>query len=294
MKDDPHYDLFDSINSMYDNEPPGPAWKRQIYRIVFQSDTRLGRLFDLVLSTFILTNIMVLLLESVPTIGVKYNLLFRVLDNVYLVFFSIEVLLRIICVRWPKRYIFSFYGLIDLLAILPSFLEFIFPQTHVLMLVRCFRLLRVFRIFGLVKFLKESRLLLFSLIRSLRKIIVFLFFVLLLTVFLGALMYVLEYKHNPQFNSIPQSIYWAIVTITTVGYGDVSPITASGKIVASFIMILGYAIIAVPTGIISSGMIKETGRLSTKRKEYLCPHCLQGHHEQDALFCKYCGEALTP
>lgn len=294
MKDDPHYDLLDSINSMYDNEPSGPAWKRQIYRIVFQSDTHLGRLFDLVLSIFILTNIMVLLLESVPGIGTEYKLLFRVLDKVYLVFFTVEVLLRIICVRWPKRYIFSFYGLIDLLAIIPSYLEFVFPQTHVLMLIRCFRLLRVFRIFGLVKFLSESRLLLFSLIRSLRKIVVFLFFVLLLTVFLGAFMYVLEYKHNPQFNSIPQSIYWAIVTITTVGYGDVSPVTAGGKIVASFIMILGYAIIAVPTGIISSGMIKEKGGHSSKRREYLCPHCLQGHHEQDALFCKHCGEALTP
>lgn len=294
MKDDPHYDLLDSVNSLYDNEPPGPVWKRKLYRVIFQSDTHMGRLFDIVLSIFILTNIAVLLLESVPAIGAQYHLLFRVLDKVYLVFFTIEVILRISCVRWPKRYIFSFYGLIDLLAIIPSYLEFVFPATHVLMLVRCFRLLRVFRIFGLVKFLNESRMLLFSLIRSLRKIVVFLFFVLLLTVFLGAFMYVLEYRHNPQFNSIPQSIYWAIVTITTVGYGDVAPVTTIGKIVASFIMILGYAIIAVPTGIISSGMIKENRRLSPKRKEYLCPHCLQGHHEQDALFCKHCGEALTP
>lgn len=294
MKDDPHYDFLDSINSLYDNEPPGPAWKRKIYRIIFQSDTRLGRLFDLILCIFILTNIMVLLLESVPAIGAQYSLLFRILDKVYLVFFTLEVILRIACVRWPKRYIFSFYGLIDLLAILPSYLEFIFPETHVLMLIRSFRLLRVFRIFGLVKFLSESRMLLFSLIRSLRKIIVFLFFVLLLTVFLGSFMYVLEYRHNPQFNSIPQSIYWAIVTITTVGYGDVSPVTTGGKIVASFIMILGYAIIAVPTGIISSGMINESRRRASNRKEYLCPHCGQGNHEQDAMFCKYCGEALTP
>jgi voltage-gated potassium channel len=193
-----------------------------------------------------------------------------------------------LCVKKPINYALSFYGVIDLLAILPSYLEILFPQTHFLMLIRSFRLLRIFRIFEMVGFLKESRLLVFSLISSYRKITVFLLFVLLLTVFLGSFMYVLEYKHNPSFSSIPQSIYWAIVTITTVGYGDVIPQTILGKILASFIMILGYAIIAVPTGIVSASFLNEW-KNDKQNSQKRCEHCLLEGHEYDAAYCRNCG-----
>jgi len=174
-------------------------------------------------------------------------------------------------------------------AVLPGYLEFVFPETHLLMLIRVFRLLRIFRIFRMVEFLDESRMLMFALLRSFRKITIFLFFVLLLTIFLGSLMYFFEFRTNPAFSSIPQSIYWAIVTITTVGYGDIAPVTAMGKILASFIMILGYAIIAVPTGVLSASMVKTTKFLQAQVK---CPHCGVVGHLRDAEFCRKCGGNL--
>lgn len=293
-KPDDDFTFLESLDAEYDNEPDNPGWRQRVYNIIFKSDTRKGKVFDIILVLFILTNIGVLLLESIETFSVKYGPLFKILDKIYLVFFTLEVLLRIICVKWPGRYIFSFYGLIDLLSIIPSYLEYFFPSTHVLMMIRAFRLLRVFRIFKLVKFLNESKRLLFAMIRSLRKIVIFLFFVLLLTIFLGAIMYVLESAKNPQFSSIPQSIYWAIVTITTVGYGDVAPITPAGKIVSSLIMILGYAIIAVPTGILSTSMMREQWKHLPQYALLPCPKCGEKGHEMDAVFCKNCGAALYP
>ena len=291
QKDD-DFTFLESLDAEYDNEPDLPGWRREIYRIIFKSNTRKGKLFDIILVLFILTNIGILLLESISGVGATYGSLFKVLDKIYLIFFTIEVILRIICVKWPARYIFSFYGLIDLLSIVPSYLEYFLPETHVLMIIRVFRLLRVFRIFKLVHFLNESRRLLFALIRSMRKILIFLFFVLLLTIFLGAIMFVLESRSNPQFSSIPQSIYWAIVTITTVGYGDVAPITAAGKIISSLIMILGYAIIAVPTGILSTSMMKDQWKRFPQYALLPCPSCGETGHTKDALFCKHCGAEL--
>lgn len=293
-KPDDDFTFLESLDAEYDNEPDNPGWRQQVYNVIFKSDTAKGKLFDTILVLFILTNIGVLLLESIDSIGAQYGTLFKVLDKVYLVFFTLEVMLRIICVKWPRRYIFSFYGLIDLLSIIPSYLEHFIPSTHVLMMIRAFRLLRVFRIFKLVKFLNESRRLVFAMIRSLRKITIFLFFVILLTIFLGAIMYVLESSRNPQFSSIPQSIYWAIVTITTVGYGDVAPVTPAGKIISSFIMILGYAIIAVPTGILSSSMMREQWKNLPQYALLPCPSCGEKGHESNADFCKNCGAALYP
>lgn len=291
-KQDDDYTLLESLDAEYDNEPDHPGWRKYVYNIIFKSETRKGKLFDVILVIFILTNILILLLESMPSISADYVPLFKVLDKVYLIFFSLEVALRIICVKWPKRYIFSFYGMIDLISIIPSYIEYFIPETHVLMIIRAFRLLRVFRIFKLIKFLNESKRLLFAMIRSLRKILIFLFFVLLLTIFLGAIMYLLESNKNPQFSSIPQSIYWAIVTITTVGYGDVAPITPAGKIVSSLIMILGYAIIAVPTGILSSSMIREQWKNMPQYRQFTCPNCHEPNHEVGAEFCKHCGDRL--
>lgn len=273
------------------NRPDDPnSWQYKLYVIIFQANTPLGRLFDVSLFLVILVNILFLLLESVESISAKYHVLFAVFDYIFLFVFSVEYIFRLLCVKKPKQFIFSFYGIIDALAILPFFLEFFFPQLHVLMIIRSFRFLRIFRIFKMVKFLDESRVMIFSLIRSFRKIIIFLSFVLVLTFFLGSLMYVIEYNHNPDFSSIPQSIYWAIVTITTVGYGDVAPVTTLGKTLASFIMILGYAIIAVPTGIISVGMLKDAN--ARKTTDYACPHCQAKPHKNNAKYCWNCGKEL--
>lgn len=282
----------DKINVVQDQNKPDDhtSWQYKLYVIIFQANTPMGRLFDISLFCLILVNILLLLLESVESISARYAYVFQMLDYFFIIVFSIEYVFRLLCVKRPKQFVLSFYGVIDLLAILPSYLEFIFPQSHMLMIIRSFRLLRIFRIFRMVKFLDESRLLVFSLIKSFRKILIFLFFVLVLTFFLGSLMYVIEFKHNPGFSSIPQSIYWAIVTITTVGCGDVAPVTAGGKALASFIMILGYAIIAVPTGILSASMVKES-RLD--KAGFICPGCGARSDKDNVKFCWSCGNNLS-
>lgn len=288
--------LFSIIPDKHDvlqdqNAPEDKSGLRYwLYVTIFQSSTRAGKIFDTGLVILILLNITLLMLESVESIAIAYDKVFHVLDIFFMVVFTLEYLLRLYCVRNAKRYAKSFYGIVDLLAILPSYLEYILPSWHMLMMIRSFRLLRVFRIFRMIGFLDESRYMVFALLRSFRKILVFLFFVVLLTIFLGTLMYMLEYRHNPGFHSIPQSVYWAIVTITTVGYGDVAPVTALGKIIASFIMILGYAIIAVPTGIMSASLVRKYRDIESDDR--VCPGCGNKNHASDALFCKKCGAAL--
>ncbi len=266
------------------------TFRRKLYIIIFQSVTPAGRLFDIGLFILILANIALLILESVHPLAENYEQLFHVLDYFFMTVFSIEYLLRLYCVREAKKYMRSFYGVVDLLAILPSYAEFLLPNSHVLMIIRSFRLLRVFRIFRMVRFLDESRYMIFALIKGFNKIMVFLFFIVLLTVFLGSLMYVLEHEKNAGFYNIPQSIYWAIVTITTVGYGDVAPVTAMGKVVASFIMILGYAIIAVPTGIMSASLVSQYREMD--RGDRICPQCKNDENADDAVYCKKCGTEL--
>lgn len=281
-------DRHDSLQNQ--NRPNEKGTLREkLYVIIFQSDTPMGKLFDVCLFILIFANIILLMLESVEALSIKYRHIFHILDYVFLVVFSLEYIIRLYCVRSAKKYATSFYGVVDLLAILPSYFEFIYPQWHMLMIIRSFRLLRIFRIFGMVNFLNESRVIMFALVRSFRKIMVFLFFVILLTIFLGSLMYVVEFEQNSGFSSIPQSIYWAIVTITTVGYGDVAPVTALGKIIASFIMILGYAIIAVPTGVMSASVFAESKKFKVGVK---CPHCGAGSHPADAVYCRKCGERI--
>lgn len=267
------------------------SFRYRLYVIIFQSNTRAGKWFDVVLLLLIIANVALLILESVEAIAIALDKIFHLLDYFFMVAFTLEYMLRMYCVRWPSRYAKSFYGLIDLLAILPSYLEFILPNTHMLMIIRSFRLLRIFRVFRMVRFLDESRYMIFALLRSFNKIMVFLIFIVLLTVFLGSLMYVLEYDVNPGFHSIPQSIYWAIVTITTVGYGDVAPVTALGKVIASFIMILGYAIIAVPTGIMSASLVSSYRDMDNDDR--LCNNCGNKDHAVDARFCKKCGNELN-
>lgn len=265
------------------------SFRYWLFVTIFQNSTLAGKIFDIGLIILILSNVILLMLESVESIAIAFDKVFHILDYVFMIVFTLEYLLRLYCVRSAKVYAKSFYGIIDLLAILPSYLEFIYPNWHMLMIIRSFRLLRIFRIFRMVRFLDESRYLIFALLRSFNKIMVFLIFIVLLTIFLGSLMYVIEYEHNPGFHSIPQSIYWAIVTITTVGYGDVAPVTAVGKVIASFIMILGYAIIAVPTGIMSASIVSKYRDMDDDRT---CANCGNKNNAADAAFCKKCGNKL--
>ena len=262
--------------------------KNKIYKVIFESETRAGKLFDLFLMVFIFLSVVLVMLESVDRYMAEYSHTFYILNIIITVVFGLEYLLRCLSVPKPWKYITSFYGIIDLVAVLPFLLELLFPQMHFLSVIRILRLLRIFRIFKMVRFLEESNVMLLSLWQSRRKIYIFLFFVLLLTVILGSMMYVIESDVNSKFTSIPTSIYWAIVTLTTVGYGDISPITPLGKAFASVIMILGYAIIAVPTGIVTAKFVnadrKETGRT--------CKHCFKQGHDSDAVYCKFCGKEL--
>ncbi|HRH65283.1 MAG TPA: ion transporter [Bacteroidia bacterium] len=262
--------------------------KNRIYKVIFESETPAGKAFDIVLMILIFLSVILVMLESIEHYMTTYASLFYSLNVIITVLFSLEYLLRCLSVPKPMSYIRSTYGIIDLVAILPFLLEMLFPQIRFLSVIRILRLLRIFRIFKMVRFLEESNTMLISLWRSRRKIYIFLFFILLLTVILGSIMYVIEKDSNEKFTSIPQSVYWAIVTMTTVGYGDISPVTTLGKTLASVIMILGYAIIAVPTGIITANVINasrsETGRT--------CKSCMKQGHDSDAGFCKYCGSVI--
>jgi voltage-gated potassium channel len=266
--------------------------KGRLHRVIFEANTTAGKIFDIILLCLILGSLITVLLESVPAIAARHQTLFTTLEWTYTIVFTIEYLLRLYCVQKPAKYAKSFYGIIDLMAILPTYMELFLPNTHFLLVIRSFRLLRIFRVFKLISFLHESKHLLLALWSSRRKIMVFLFFVLLLTIILGSFMYVIEVNHNEGFHSIPQSIYWAIVTLTTVGYGDVAPVTPLGKTLASFIMILGYAIIAVPTGIFTVSFLDENRNRKSAAAELRCAHCNKKGHDSDAIFCDNCGQPL--
>lgn len=265
-------------------------WRTKLYEVIFEADTIGGKVFDVCLLVFITSSIVVICLESISSIYTGNEQLFLCLEIGFTVIFSIEYILRLIAVKTPIQYVKSFYGIIDLLAILPTYLAIIFPSLHFLLVIRALRLLRIFRIFKMVHFLNESLFLVNALWNARRKILVFFFSVILITIIAGSFMFVIEHNVNPAFKSIPESVYWAIVTLTTVGYGDISPVTPMGKVVASFIMLLGYCIIAVPTGIVSASIVKEMNKESLTTQT--CPHCLKQGHDADAKFCKFCGTKL--
>jgi voltage-gated potassium channel len=262
--------------------------RKKIYIIIFRSDTPAGRLFDLTLLFLILLSIFSVALESVATFRRDYLTYIHIIEWTCTIFFTIEYALRIYAINRPKQYIFSFYGLVDLVAFLPTYLSFFLAGTQFLVVVRAFRLLRVFRILKLSRFLSEGNILKQALQNSMHKIVVFLATVLTLVIIMGTIMYLIEGPHNG-FENIPVSIYWAIVTITTVGYGDVSPHSPLGQFFASILMIMGYGIIAVPTGIVSVEMAKAT-ELAKKR----CPACRAPIFDSDANFCSNCGINLRP
>jgi voltage-gated potassium channel len=228
-------------------------WQLQLHETIYESETSAGKMFDVALLACILTSIVIVMLDSVDTLHEKYGELFYILEWTFTGIFTVEYILRLICIRYPIKYVFSPLGIIDLLAIVPSYLTVIGIGSQSLLVLRALRLLRIFRIFRLVHFLSEMQFLSVAVGNSMRKISIFILFVLTSVVILGSIIYLVEGQTNG-FTSIPQSIYWAIVTITTVGYGDIAPVTPLGKFIASFIMLLGYGIIAVPTGIVTTEM----------------------------------------
>ncbi len=267
----------------------GKSRKEQIYEIIFEADTPAGKAFDVIILICILISIGVIMLDSVQSIHDQYEMYLTLAEWFFTIVFSIEYMARIWVVLKKHKYIFSFFGLIDLLSILPTYIGLFISGAHSLLIIRSIRLLRVFRVLKLARFVGESQNLLSALKNSRHKIIVFLITVLTSVIIAGTLMFLIEGKENG-FTSIPRSVYWAIVTMTTVGYGDIAPHTIIGQTVASVIMILGYAIIAVPTGIVSAEIIsqKQKEKITTE----VCPHCLAEGHDHDADYCKYCGSKL--
>lgn len=263
-------------------------WRARLHTVIFEADTPAGKRFDVALLWAILLSVGAVLVESVASVRDAYGAELRTLEFVFTGLFTVEYVLRLLSVRRPLKYAFSFYGLVDLLSILPTFVEVMLPGAASLRVVRMLRLLRVFRVLKLVGFLREAQILKDALWSSRRKIVVFLSAVLVLVTLLGTVVYIIE-DAKAGFTSIPRSIYWAIVTVTTVGYGDIAPQTVLGQMIASLMMILGYAILAVPTGIVGAELARSTRVASNTQA---CPGCGAEGHDDDARFCKHCGTAL--
>ena len=264
--------------------------KSLLHEIIYEADTPEGKLFDVLLLFLILLSVFVVMLDSIDVFHDNYSYLFDAIEWIITILFSMEYALRIIVVKRPLKYISSFFGIIDLLSILPQYLSFFFVGGGSLVALRALRLLRVFRILKLTRFVGESNFLIRSLQASRAKIGVFLFTVFVLSIIFGTIMYLVEGEENG-FTSIPESIYWTIVTLTTVGYGDIFPGTTIGKFIASIIMIMGYGIIAVPTGIVSAEMAQKRRRPDTNTQS--CPSCAESSHKDNAKFCHSCGNILN-
>lgn len=267
---------------------PHAAWQQRLHTIIFEADTPAGRAFDVLLLVSIGLSVLVVFFESVPDIRARYGPLLLRIEWIFTILFTVEYLLRLLSVQQPLRYAVSFFGVVDLLSILPTYLSLLIPGTQYLLVIRILRLLRIFRVLKLVEYLQEANILRRAILASRRKISVFLFTVITLVVIIGALMYVVEGEQHG-FTSIPISIYWAVVTLTTVGYGDLSPQTPAGRLLATLVMLIGYGIIAVPTGIVTFELSRAaTLEVSTQA----CPSCGAEGHDSDAVYCKYCGSQL--
>lgn len=267
------------------------TWKQQIHEIIYEADTSEGKFFDVVLLIAIIASVLLVMLESIENFDNKYHTFLNISEWIITILFSIEYILRVISIKKPFKYIFSFYGIIDLLSTIPKYLSLFLIGTHHLAALRALRLLRVFRILKLARYIGASNRLLLALKASRAKIAVFLLFVVIVCIILGTIMYMVEGEENG-FTNIPKSVYWAIVTLTTVGYGDIAPHTPVGQFIASIIMILGYSIIAIPTGIVSSEITKATTNIDTNTQS--CPNCLKYNHKEKATFCYNCGSILNP
>jgi len=273
-----------------DNDKPIPTWKHKLHEIIYEADTPAGKFFDIAILVVILISVALVMMESVSWMLEKYSWEFYVAEWIITGIFTIEYILRIITINQPKRYIFSFYGIVDLLSTLPSYIGFIFGGANLLFAIRALRLLRVFRILKVTRYIGESRKLMGALKNSQPKILVFLFAVLIICIIAGTLMHLVE-GSGAGFDNIPLSIYWCIVTLTTVGFGDIAPVTPLGRLIASLIMITGYGIIAVPTGIVSAEFSKAKDKPINNTQA--CPNCNEAKHLDDAEFCHNCGYKLN-
>lgn len=267
--------------------PNRAQWREFLHTVIFEAETPTGKWFDIILIASILASVVAVMLDSVSSISIRHGTVLNGVEWFFTIVFSIEYILRLICVGRPLLYATSFFGIVDLMAIIPTYISLFIPGTQYLIVVRVLRILRIFRVLKLVQYIGEALVLMKALRASSRKITVFLFTVLTLVIILGSLMYLIEGAQNG-FTSIPRSIYWAIVTLTTVGYGDISPQTSTGQMLAAFIMILGYSIIAVPTGIVTV----ELSHVSSRNATRSCRECSAEGHDNDAVFCKYCGTKL--
>jgi voltage-gated potassium channel len=292
--------MMNRWNRDSENRSECEGWRSYLYKYIFESSTPVGKYFDITLIVAIVLSVIVVMLDSVHSISSIHHQKLYMAEIIFTILFTIEYFLRMICVKSKVRYATSFFGIIDLLAIVPTYLSLFFPGSQYLLIIRVFRLLRIFRVLKLVQYISEGDLLIQALKDSSKKITLFMFTVVNLVIILGSMMYVIEGEQSG-FTSIPRSIYWAIITLTTVGYGDIVPITALGQALASVVMILGYSIIAVPTGIITHSIINTSMAarpiiISEKTKDVAlniaCHNCgLQGH-DTDAFFCKNCGAKL--
>jgi voltage-gated potassium channel len=265
-----------------------PRWRSALHEIIFEADTRAGKAFDVALIWTVILSVTTVVLESVSGIRASYGDVLHDLEWVFTILFTIEYGLRLLCVQRPLAYATSFFGVVDLLAVIPTYVSVFVPGSQYLLSIRILRLLRIFRVFKLTEYLSEASVIRQALLASRRKISVFLVAVMTLVVIVGSAMYVVEGEEHG-FSDIPTSIYWAIVTMTTVGYGDLSPQTALGKALASVVMIMGYGILAVPTGIVTVEMTQASRRgVNTQA----CPACGAEGHDLDAVHCKYCGVLL--
>ncbi len=268
------------------------GWKQKLHETIYEADTLHGKIFNISLLIVIIASIIFVMLESVAEIDAKYHTFLNVAEWIITILFTLEYIARIITVKKPSKYIFSFFGIIDLLSTIPKYLSFILAGSHSLVALRALRLLRVFRILKLARYIGESTNLKRALQLSRAKITIFMMFVLILCVILGTIMYLVESGQDSGFTSIPRSVYWAIVTLTTVGYGDIAPATALGQFIASFIMLMGYAIIAVPTGIVTAEMTNiKKHQVDTNTQS--CPYCMATKHVDNAEFCYKCGNLLN-
>ncbi len=261
--------------------------KRKIHEIIFEADTFWGKFFDVCLLVCIFLSVTVTAFDSVKYYHNEYRNFITISEWVFTILFTIEYFFRLYCVAKPIHYAISFFGIIDLIAILPNYINYFIPGIQFLSVVRVLRFFRVFRLFKLVHFTNEVEIMLDSLKRSVKRIAIFIFYVFIIVICIGSVMYVIEGEENG-FTSIPVSVYWAVVTLTTVGYGDISPKTPLGQAFSFFIMLLGYGIIAIPTGIVTSEMITPKKTVTTRS----CPYCCKEGHDLDADYCKYCGKPL--
>ncbi|WP_245798091.1 MULTISPECIES: ion transporter [Chromohalobacter] len=270
-------------------EPANSGLRKTLFHIIFESDTRAAKIFDIALITLILLSVAVVFVDSVPSLHARFGGTFYLLEWGFTLLFTLELAVRLYCLERPLRYLKSFYGIVDLLSILPTWLSLLIPGAQSLLVVRVLRALRVFRVLRLMEFVGEGRMLTQALSRSYRKIMLFLFTVLLVVTVFGTLIYMIE-PPEAGFTSMPRAMYWGVVTLTTVGYGDIAPITPLGQFISACMMILGYSIIAVPTGVFSAEVIRSIHE--ERYSEEACPGCGHEGHERDAKYCRKCGTWL--